>query len=190
MRTTFTIPRLFRPIWIALVLLRLCLPGNGQEHSAAILSPLSTSPDIFLRTPQMKTTSPVYGQIKLVPSVKTPASPEKGWNGPWGKFQYFIIEFGYADGEQTNPNHYRFVDPTITLDGIGEKEQEGHGTTVHLFEGPFTPKNIHISLISPPTPAKANTEYKIGTINGDHSSLQWSVYCRLLSNKPAYISER
>jgi hypothetical protein len=166
---------------MALILLSPFISAKAEDH------PLSTSSDTFLQTAQWKTATPVFGQMKLVPSVTSPHAQVYDWKGPWSKFQEFQVEFAYSTGEQTSPGHFKFVEPSISLNGFTKKQAESHGTTVHLFDGASTVKDIHVETFKLPVHPKPNVEYKAAIITGEHAALQWTVYVRFQEIKPDYV---
>jgi hypothetical protein len=179
---------------IGILFLLFSVIAQAQDVLAPIPPPTVSSSDTFLETRSWNLPVPMYGQLKLVPSVQGPDAAIENWHGPWQAFQTFKVEFGYGEGEAPNPKYYRFVEPRVTIDGLSDKTEgeteEGFGLTVRLFDTASTVGNIHVTLSKLPTPLHENVEYKVATINGVGASLKWDVYVRFLTNKPEYVHDK
>ncbi|MGB8352484.1 MAG: hypothetical protein WCD79_01210, partial [Chthoniobacteraceae bacterium] len=116
-------------------LLFLCCVAFVQAHAAD--EPRISSPDTFATTKTWTLSTPVYAQMKVVPSRANDALTREiathEWSGPWATYRRFNIYFGYAEGEETKPGHFHFVSPQIGIDGWGDTSSESHGATVRLF---------------------------------------------------------
>ena len=155
----------------------------GKEEETA-------SPDTFLQSETWNLKDSVYAQIKLIPSVSGSGASVKEWSGPWGRFKRFRVEFGYSNGEVSNPAHFSFVEPKITIRGIAPRGDEGDGTTIRLFNAASTVKDIAVTLHGITTEPRQNAEYKVATIDGKGAFVKWDVYVRFQTAKPEYVRDR
>lgn len=156
--------------------------------------PPMSSPDTFTTTKTWTLSTLAYAQMKVVPS-RTDVAPTgliavQDWSGLWATYGKFRVTFGYSEGYQSRPKHFRFVDPQIVIDGWGDKSGESHGTTVRLFDSASTKNDIEVKMDDLPQHPETGKEYKVATVSGKAGIVTWDVYVRFVTQKPDYIKEQ
>ncbi|MGB8354714.1 MAG: hypothetical protein WCD79_12545 [Chthoniobacteraceae bacterium] len=173
-------------------LLFLCCVAFVRMHAAD--EPRMSSPDTFATTKTWTLSTPVYAQMKVVPSradvAPTGLIAVQDWNGLWATYGKFRVTFGCSEGYQSRPKHFRFVDPQIGIDGWGDTSSESHGATVRLFDTASTKDDIKVKMDDVPQHPETGREYKVATVSGKAGIVTWDVYVRFVTQKPDYIKAR
>ncbi|MHA3773201.1 hypothetical protein ACXR0O_16835 [Verrucomicrobiota bacterium sgz303538] len=146
--------------------------------------------DAIKASDQWTLTEPAYGQFRLVPSKILPkVAEETKWNGPWGRYETFVVQVGFSRVHQTQPKDFEFFDPQIGLEGAADRARESHSTTVRLFNRASTPEDIEVTFYPTPDKVQLDQEYRLATVSGKDTIVSWDVFVRFTAKKPEYVRE-